>query len=178
MVERGQIVKGILAHFLLLIINFFVLLGVIESLQIFSDDIPIINAIILSYMLLHTISLLTIQLSIQILQLIRIRMPSFLIFYYFRFDDDETIPISLLDPTKSSLAVVILLLVISGGPFLYPIFAVYGFFLAYAYLTSIVIDPSTILYYFEVFLNYMPPVLMIIVAIVIISIVAIEFRHV
>ena len=178
MVERGQIVKGILAHFLLLIINFFVLLGVIESLQIFSDDIPIINAIILSYMLLHTISLLTIQLSIQILQLIRIRMPSFLIFYYFRFDDDETIPISLLDPTKSRLAVVILLLVISGGPILYPIFAVYGFFLAYAYLTSIVIDPSTILYYFEVFLNYMPPVLMIIVAIVIISIVAIEFRHV
>ena len=178
MVERGQIIKGILAHFLLLIINFFVLLGVIESLQIFSDDIPIINAVILGYMLLHTISLLTIQLSIQILQLIRIRMPSFLILYYFRFDDDETIPISLLDPTKSRLAVVILLLIISGGPILYPIFAVYGFFLAYAYLTSIIIDPSTILYYFEVFLNYMPPVLMIIVAIVIISIVAIEFRHV
>ena len=178
MVQRWQIVKGAFAHFLLLVINFFVLLGVIESLQIFSDDIPIINAIILGYMLLHTISLLTIQLSIQILQLIRIRMPSFLIFYYFRFDDDETIPISLLDPTKSRLAVVILFLVISGGPILYPIFAVYGFFLAYAYLTSIIIDPSTILYYFEVFLNYMPPVLMIIVAIVIISIVAIEFRHV
>ncbi|MHA1587991.1 MAG: hypothetical protein ACTSV9_04340, partial [Candidatus Thorarchaeota archaeon] len=64
-----------------------------------------------------------------------------------------------------------------GGPILYPIFAIYGFFLAYAHLASIIIDPSTILYYFEVFLNYMPPVLMLIVAIVIISIVAIEFRH-
>ncbi|MCK4484479.1 MAG: hypothetical protein KAU89_06620, partial [Candidatus Thorarchaeota archaeon] len=60
MVQRGQIVKGALAHFLLLVINFFVLLGVIESLQIFADDLPIINAIILGYMLLHTISLLTI----------------------------------------------------------------------------------------------------------------------
>ena len=178
MVQRGQIVKGIMAHFLLLVINFLVLLGVIESLQIFADNIPIINAIILGYMLIHTVSLLTIQLSIQILQLIKIRMPSFLIAYYFRFDDDETIPISLLDPTKSKLAVVILFLIISGGPILYPIFAVYGFFIVYAHLVSIIIDPPMILYYFEVFLNYMPPVLMLIVAIVIISIVAIEFRHV
>ena len=106
-------------------------------------------------------------------------MPTFLISYYFHFSDEEVIPITLLDPTKSRLAVLILLLVITGGPILYPIFTLYGFFIVYAYLVAIVLDPSTILLYFELFLfNFMPPILFLIVVGIILSVVIIEFKHV
>lgn len=121
--------------------------------------------------------MLSIQLGVQILELVRVRMPTFLISYYFQFEDNETIPIPLLDPTKSHLALIILLLVLSGAPVFYPIFAIYGYLLTYAHLVRIVLDPSTIVGYFEIFLNWMPPLMLVIVAIVVLSIVIIEFRH-
>lgn len=163
-------------------INFFVLVGIIESLQLFynpSYQLPFLESLVLGYMLVHTITLLSVQLGVQLLELIKIRMPTFLISYYFQFSDEEVIPIPLLDPTKSRLAVLILILVITGGPILYPIFTLYGFFSAYARIVSIVLDPSTILLYFEYFLfSVMPPILFLIVVIIILSIVIIEFKHV
>jgi hypothetical protein len=177
MVDRKQLIKGILSHIALFIVNFFVLVGIIESIQLFTVNLPFLNAIVLSYMLIHTIALLSIQLGIQLLELIKIRMPTFLVSYYFQFSDEESIPIPLLDPTKSKLAVLIILLVISGGPILYTIFAVYGFLLAYAILVVIPLNISTILQYFALFLFWMPPVLILIVGVLIISIVIVEFKH-
>ena len=158
-------------------INFFVLVGVVESFQLLTSDLPLVNTLILGYMLIHTSLMLSIQLGVQILELVRVRMPTFLISYYFQFEDNETIPIPLLDPTKSHLALIILLLVLSGAPVFYPIFAIYGYLLTYAHLVRIVLDPSTIVGYFEIFLNWMPPLMLVIVAIVVLSIVIIEFRH-
>ena len=182
MTDRGRIIKGIFGHIALFLVNFFVLVGIIESLQLFYDPslpLPFLDSLILGFMLIHTITLLSIQLGIQVLELIKIRMPTFLISYYFQFSDDEVIPIPLLDPTKSRLAVMILLLVITGGPILYPIFTFYGFFRVYARLVEIVFDPSIILYYFELFLfNVMPPILFLILVSIILSIVIIEFKHV
>ncbi|MHA2034064.1 MAG: hypothetical protein ACTSX3_02050 [Candidatus Thorarchaeota archaeon] len=177
MPQRSQYLKGAAGHLALFALNFFVLVGVVESLQLFSDDLPLLNVLILGYMLVHTALLLSVQLGVQVLELIRIRMPTFLVSYYFQFEDNETIPIPLLDPTKSNLALVVLLLVLSGGPIFYPIFAIYGFLLVYAHIVKIVLDPSVILSYFELFLNWMPPLLLLIVAIVVVSIVVIEFRH-
>ncbi|MFW9920434.1 MAG: hypothetical protein ACFFED_12600 [Candidatus Thorarchaeota archaeon] len=173
--ERSKkVLQGAIGHIVLLVLNFFVLVGVIESFQIFSDALPILNGLLLGYMLIHTMLLLSVQLALQILELIRIRMPTFLISYYFQFDDSQTIPIRLLDPTKSKLAVLVLLLVISGGPILYPIFAIYGFLLSYAFLLAVPVDLVT---YFEAFLNFMPPIMALVVGILIISIVAVEFKH-
>ncbi len=178
MPERAQIIRGAFGHMALFVINFCVLVGVVDSFQIFQEDLPILNALILGYMLVHTFALLSVQLGVQILELLRVRKPTFLPSYYFQFDDDEIIPVSLLDPTKSRLALLVLLLVISGGPVFYPIFAVYGFLLIYAHLVVIALDPSTIVGYFELFLNWTPPILLLIVLMVILSIVIIEFKHI
>ncbi|TFG09743.1 hypothetical protein EU538_04055 [Candidatus Thorarchaeota archaeon] len=178
MADSRQILKGALVHLALFVVNFCVLVGVVDSFQIFQEDLPLLNTLILGYMLTHTFLLLSVQLGVQILELIRIRLPTFLPSYYFQFADDETIPMPLLDPTKSRLAFIVLLLVISGGPVFYPIFAVYGLLLVYAHVVIIALDPSTILGYFEIFLNWMPPILLIIVLVVILSIVIIEFKHV
>ena len=182
MTDRGKILKGIFGHLALFLVNFFVLVGIIESLQLYYDPsltLPFLNSLVLGYILFHTLALLSVQLGVQVLELIKIRMPTFLISYYFQFSDEEVIPIPLLDPTKSRLAVLILLLVITGGPILYPIFTLYGFFIVYAYLVAIVLDPSTILNYFELFLfNFMPPILFLIVVGIILSVVIIEFKHV
>ena len=182
MTGRGKILKGIFGHIALFLVNFFVLVGVISSLELYYDPsfpLPFLESLVLGYMIFHSVALLSVQLGVQVLELIKIRMPTFLISYYFQFSDEEVIPIPLLDPTKSRLAVFILLLVITGGPILYPIFTLVGFFVAYAHLVAIVLDPSTILYLFEIFLfRFMPPILFLIVVGIIVSIVIIEFKHV
>lgn len=177
MQDKKQIVVGIMEHIGLFLLNFVVLVGVIESIQLFVDEIPLINAIILGFMVGHTILLFSIQIGIQILELVRIKRPTLLMSFYFRFDDNEAIPLPLLDPTQSKLAVITLLLVITGGPILYPIFAIYGTLFMYEYLLVNPLFPSLIIQYFGIFLNWMPPIIGIILAILILSVVIVEFRH-
>jgi hypothetical protein len=177
MLASKSVLTGAVGHIALLVLNFFVLVGIIESFQIFSFDLPFLNQFVLSYMLIHTTLLLSVQLGVQILELIRVRKPTLLISYYFQIEDSQTISIRLLDPTKSKLAVFVLLLVVTGGPVLFPIFAVYGFLLVYSFIAVIPLDPITIIYYFGYFLNWMPPILALIVGIIIISIVIVEFKH-
>lgn len=178
MVSKFQYLIGAIGHLFLLLVNFSVLVGIIESLQLFSPTLPILNALILGYMLVHTFILLTVQQGIQILEFIKMRLPTILILYYFDVSDEETITVPLFDPTKSRLAVVILLLVITGGPILYPIIAIYGFLLVWGHLTIIALQPARIVQYFGIFLNYAPPLLLIIAAIIVLSVVMIEKRHV
>lgn len=177
MVTNIQYLKGTIGHLFLFLVNFSVLVGIIESLQLFTPSLPILNAMVLGYMLVHTFILLSVQQGVQILELIRMRMPTVLITYYFEISDQETIKVPLFDPTKNRLAVIILLLVITGGPILYPIFAVYGFLLVWGHLTIIALDPARIVQYFGIFLNYAPPLLLIIAAVIIVSIVMIEVKH-
>jgi len=177
-VSKLQYLKGGIGHLFLLMINFSVLVGIIESLQLFTPFLPTLNALVLGYMLCHTFILLSIQQGIQILEFIRLRMPTVLIAYYFQISDQETIKVPLFDPTKSRLAVFILLLVITGGPILYPIFAVYGFLLVWGHFAIIALDPARIVWYFGIFINYAPPLLLIIAAIIVGSIVMIEMKHV
>lgn len=178
MVKKSSYLRGGITHLFLFLANFSVLVGIIESLQLFTPSIPLLNAMVLGYMLCHTFAFLSIQQGIQILELIRMRIPTFLITYYFEISDQETIKVPLFDPTKSRLAVIVLLLVITGGPVLYPIFAVYGFLLIWGHLAIIALDPARIVQYFGIFLNYAPPILLIIAAIIIASIVMIELKHV
>jgi hypothetical protein len=179
MVSSWGYVKGLIGHGTLFFVNFSVLVGIIESLQLFtSPDLPILNLLLLGYMVIHTFLLLSIQLGVQILELIKVRFPTFLPLYYFQISDQETIPVPLLDPTKSRLAVIVLLLIVSGGPVLYPIFLVYGGLLVWGHLTIIALDPSTILRYFQIFLNYVPPLMIIIAGLIILSVLMIEREHI
>ncbi|MFW9957006.1 MAG: hypothetical protein ACFFCT_02955 [Candidatus Odinarchaeota archaeon] len=180
MTSWKQLFKGLIGHLFLLFVNFSVLVGIIGGLQLFFDTMnpmPLLNSLLLGYMLVHTCLMLSVQLGIQVLEIIKIRFPTILIWYYFKFDDNESIPIPLLDPTKTKLAILVLLLVISGGPVLFPIFAIYGFLFIWGYLTLIAVDPSTLIRLFAQFLNWMPPFLALIVFVIVASIVMIEFRH-
>jgi len=166
-----QFLKGAIGHVFLIVVNFCVLLGIIVSFQLLVsplNPLPFLNALLLGFMVTHTSILLSIQLGVQVLEIIKIRFPTFLITYYFKFSDD---------PIKSKLAVIIILLIISGGIVLYPIFAIFGMLLLWVRLPIIVLHPSTIITYFDLFLNLVPPLLLVAVAIIILSIVMIEFKR-
>ncbi|MHA1948612.1 MAG: hypothetical protein ACXAAO_04275 [Candidatus Thorarchaeota archaeon] len=180
--SSSRYVKGMIGHAALFFANFAVLVGIIESLKLFTDPalqpLPILNLLLLGYMLVHTFTFLSIQLGVQILELIKMRFPTFLLLYYFLISDQETISVPLFDPTKSRLSVFILILVITGAPVLYPIFAVYGYLVVSDYLAIIALDPTTLLGYFGEFLNYVPPLMILIAGIIILSILMIERKHV
>jgi len=184
MPTRTQIIKGMAGHLVLFFVNFCVLLGVVLSFNLLGN-LPLLNLLVLSYMIVHAFTLLTIQLGIQCLEIIRLRKPTLLIGYYFQFSDEEIIPVKLLDPTKSRLAVITLILVVTGGPVIYPVFAVYGFIQALAYLSTYVteplriIDPAFLIESVDRLLGQlMAPVVLIITGLVILSVVVVEFRHI
>ncbi len=133
-----------------------------------------LNTLVLGYMVSHTFVLLSIQLGVQILEFLKIRYPTFLLSYYFQLNHDEEISVPILDPTRNKLGVVTLLLIITGGPIIYPIFAGYGILVAFQLISRVGINPALM---FELFLNWMPPLIGVIVVIVIVSIVVIEFKQ-
>lgn len=180
MVTRKQFLKGIIQHGFLLVVNFCVLLGIIMSIQLLaspSSSFPILDIILLGYMVVHTSILLSFQLGVQALEIIRKRFPTVLISYYFTVEDHDTISEPLLDPIKSKVAVIIILLILSGGIILYPIFAITGMLLLWVRLPIILLAPSQIILYFVLFLNLVPPLLLIAVAIIVLSIIMIEFKR-
>ena len=180
MVTVWQYLKGAIAHAFLLFVNFCVLLGIIMSAQLLASPypaLPILNALLLGYMITHTSILLSIQLGVQASEFLKRRLPIVLITYYFRFSDQESIPEPLLDPIKSKLAVVVILLILSGGLVLYPIFAIVGMMLLWVRLPTIVLQPSTIILYFSEFLNLVPPMLLFAVGLIVLSIIMVEFKR-
>ncbi len=180
MVTLNKFLKGAIEHGFLLMVNFCVLLGIIMSFQLLVSPLyplPFLNALLLGYMVIHTSILLSIQIGVQVLEIIKVRSPTILIGYYFKFDDQEIIPVPLLDPIKSKIAVIIILLTISGGILLYPIFAIYGMLHLWVRLPIIALHPSTIISYFALFLNLVPPLLLIGAMAIILSIVMIEFKR-
>ncbi|MHA1136468.1 MAG: hypothetical protein ACTSSE_08280 [Candidatus Thorarchaeota archaeon] len=180
MVTDKQYLIGAVGHGFLLFVNFCVLLAIITNFQLIvspSTTVPFLTHVLLSYMIIHTSILLSIQLGIQVLEIIKKKFPTLLIAFYFNISDEEFIPIPLLDPIKSRIGVIVIILILSGGIILYPIFAVYGMLLLLVRLPNILLNPATLIGYFVVFLNLVPPLLLIAVAIVVLSIIMIEFKR-
>jgi len=75
--------------------------------------------------------LLPIQTGLQLDALIRYDLPPFLLSYYFQYDVDKKLPHDVLEPVKSRLGVIVLILLLAGGYVAWPFFAVYGFILIY-----------------------------------------------
>jgi hypothetical protein len=172
--ESVNYIKALIEHVILFMINFLCFVGLIESMQFFTVDLPILNTLLLGFMVIHTFILLSIQLGVQILQFIKVREPTVLIAYYFQMSDEEVISIPILDPTKNKLGVIVILLIISGGPIFYVIFMGYGALVAINLILRVGLDVGTM---FVLFLNWIPPLIFAIVLLIIISIVALEFRH-
>lgn len=180
MVTGKQYLIGAIAHGLLLFVNFCVLLGIITNFALLmspSTSFPILNQILLGYMVIHTSILLSFQIGIQISEIIKKKLPTILVAYYFNIGDEVTIPDPILDPIKSKIAVLVILLILSGGIVIYPIFAVYGLMLLLVRLPIILLNPTTIIDYFLIFLNLVPPLLLIAVGIIVLSIILIEFKR-
>ncbi|MGY5858180.1 MAG: hypothetical protein RTU63_02325 [Candidatus Thorarchaeota archaeon] len=180
MVTGKQVLQGAIAHVLLLIVNFFVLLGIVSSVPLLyppSAALPFLNQVLLVYMIIHTSILLSIQLGFQALEAMKKKFPNLLIAYYFNIGDEESIPHPLLDPIKSRIGLIVIILILSGGIILYPIYAVIGMLLLLVRLPNIVLNPTQIITYFSNFLNLVPPLLLIAVAIIILSIIMIEFKR-
>jgi hypothetical protein len=180
MATLRQYLIGAIAHALLLFVNFCVILGMMMSAQLLVtsyQSLPFLNALLLGYMIAHTGILVTIQLGVQATEFLKRQMPILLITYYFGFSDQESIPEPLLDPIKSKLAVIIILLIISGGLVLYPIFAIVGFLLLAVRIPIIVLRPPAIIEYFINFLNLVPPLLILVGVVIVLSIIAIEFKR-
>ena len=174
LIQSVNYIKGLVEHVILLMINFLCFVGLIESMQFFTNDLPILNTLLLGFMFIHTFILLSIQLGVQILQFLKVRKPTLLIAYYFQVSDEEVISIPILDPTKNILGVLVILLVISGGPVFYIIFTGYGALVAINLILRVGLDVGTM---FVLFLNWIPPLIFAIVFLIIISVVALEFRH-
>jgi len=75
--------------------------------------------------------LLPIQTGLQLDALIRFDSPPFLLSYYFQYDVDKKLPHDVLEPVKSRLGVLVLILLLAGGYVAWPFFTVYGFILIY-----------------------------------------------
>ena len=75
--------------------------------------------------------LLPIQAGLQLDALIRFDVPPFLLSYYFQYDVDKKLPHEVLEPVKSHLGVVVLILLLAGGYVAWPFFIAYGLVLVY-----------------------------------------------
>jgi len=75
--------------------------------------------------------LLPIQTGLQLDALIRFDLPPFLLSYYFQYDVDKKLPHDVLEPVKSRLGVIVLILLLVGGYVAWPFFIAYGLVLVY-----------------------------------------------
>lgn len=75
--------------------------------------------------------LLPVQTGLQLDSLIRFDFPPFLLSYYFQYDVDKKLPHDILEPVKSRLGVIVLILLLAGGYVAWPFYTAYGFILIY-----------------------------------------------
>ncbi|MEM2142393.1 MAG: hypothetical protein QXQ81_03970, partial [Candidatus Thorarchaeota archaeon] len=96
--KTRSLVPGALLHLALFFINFCVFVGLVMSVRVLSDPLPILNLLILLFVMAHTSCLLSVQLAVQILEVLRLKRPTVLIAYYFRLENEESVPVRILDP--------------------------------------------------------------------------------
>lgn len=130
MLDLAKIVKYIVLHV-------FTFLMVIIPLYAVTITLPLIFPpreffhLVLLYGSAICLLLLPIQSGLQLDALIRFDLPPFLLSYYFQYDVDKKLPHEVLEPVKSRLGVLVLILLLAGGYVAWPFFTAYGFVLVY-----------------------------------------------
>ena len=121
--------------------------------------------------------LLPIQTGLQLDALIRFDLPPFLLSYYFQYDVDKKLPHEVLEPVKSRLGVLVLILLLAGGYVAWPFFIVYGFILVYMkFIQYEFYKPENIMILVDKLSRLFPSLLMALFLFIVFSVFAIQRR--
>lgn len=84
--------------------------------------------IMLLYAWMLTLLILPIQAGIQIWSILRLRPTPLLLLYYFQHDETRDLPHRVLDPVRSRIGLITVIILLIGGIVAWPIFSIYGAF--------------------------------------------------
>jgi len=173
---KRQLAVGIIAHIFVFIFVLVTLYAIVEVYPLIFQ-IDILYAIIFAYAIINSLFLLSVQLGLQISHFGKIRRPPFLLSYYFMFDEDKELDREALDPTKSSLAVLILIFLLAGGYVILPSFFIYGTILIISKIPRVKFGLDIFLDYPLRFLRVIPPLFLTLIIFIIVSVILIELKH-
>lgn len=132
----------------------------------------------LIYGILLLIPLIGVQLGLQLYALFTLDDCPILLTYYFQYADRD-IPHPILDPTKSNIGLVVLVLLLIGGYIAWPAYTIYGIILSYSiYFTENPLTSEYISYLIESLSLAVSPLLLILALLIAISILLIERRYI
>ncbi len=174
---KKQLIIGIIAHIFVFTFVLITLYAIMEVYPIIFNIEDPIYAVILAYAIINALFLLSVQLGFQISNFGKIRRPPFLLSYYFMFDEDKELDREALDPTKSRLAVLILIFLLAGGYVILPAFYIYGIVLIISKIPRLKLGFDIILDYPLRFLRLIPPLFLVLIIFIIISVILIELKH-
>jgi hypothetical protein len=150
---------------------------------LFLSGVPLgLISLILIYMGCLCLILLPIQLGLGVYAFSRGQEPSFLLLVYFQYDQKE-LPSELLDPTQSTIGVIVLIILLAGGFIALPIFFLYGsWFIGFLIIGSTIFTPEDLIHFINsVAINILTLALgiplLILSALITISIITFERRH-
>lgn len=84
--------------------------------------------IMLLYAWMLTLLILPIQAGIQVWSILRLQPTPLLLSYYFQYNTTQDLPHRFLDPVRSRIGLITVILLLIGGIIAWPIFSVYGAF--------------------------------------------------
>ena len=149
----------------------------------FISGIPLgLFNLVLVYMGCLSLILLPIQLGLGVYTFSHGQDPPFLLLVYFQYDQ-KALPSNLLDPTKSNLGVVVLILLLAGGFIALPVFFSYGSWLiGFLIIGSTIFTPDDLVQVINaVAIDILSPALgiplLILSALITIAVITFERRH-
>ena len=149
----------------------------------FVTRIPLgLFSLVLVYMGCLSLILLPIQLGLGIYTFSHGQDPPFLLLVYFQYDQRD-LPSKLLDPTKSNIGVIILVILLAGGFIALPVFFAYGSWLiGFLIIGSTLFTPDDLVQFINaVAINILSPALgiplLILSALITVAVITFERRH-
>ncbi len=104
---------------------------------------PIVSIwdVVMLYSWTLTLLILPIQAGVQIWSGVRLRSTPVLLFYYFQYDTTHNLPHHFLDPVRSRIGLVTVIILLLGALVAWPAYAVYGGFLLVGRFGFRLLDP-------------------------------------
>ena len=134
------------------------------------------------YGIIVTLPLIGVQFGIQLYSLIGLESTPILLIYYFQHDADEPLPHPILDPIKSKIGLLALVLLLIGGLIAWPVYFLYGLYLWYEFYFSLLppskITPTYLKNLTERVASTIPPLLGIFLVLIALSVALIERRYI
>ncbi|MCD6483595.1 MAG: hypothetical protein J7L47_00630 [Candidatus Odinarchaeota archaeon] len=132
------------------------------------------------YGIIVTLPLIGVQFGIQLYSAFNRESTPILLIYYFQYDADAPLPHPILDPIKSKIGLLSLVLLLIGGLIAWPIYFLYGIYLWYEFYFSLPseITPTYLRYLTKRVASAIPPLLGIFLILIALSVALIERRYI